>query len=196
MGKYVMFQMPDGSEVSNDPRWLAERQMSLTELQIEGTENTGYATPHVEDENLTIGGGNANEGNTLSTPITGVMVQTADAKAADDAGYDADNPKHLPDEPEDKNEKVLEAREARKAKAQAEYEATMAANDEVDEVGDPDEEYENWSAAALKNEVKKRKEAGRTIDTAGVTKKAQLAELLNADDQAADEEAASAASQE
>lgn len=44
-------------------------------------------------------------------------------------------------------------------------------------------------ATWLKEEVKRRRDAGREIDTKGVTKKAQLVKLLEADDEAREEEA-------
>lgn len=48
--------------------------------------------------------------------------------------------------------------------------------------------YKDHDANWLKDEVKRRREAGRTIDTTGVKKKSQLVALLEADDEAKEEE--------
>jgi hypothetical protein len=52
-------------------------------------------------------------------------------------------------------------------------------------------DYDSWTSAELKAAVKERNEAGRTLDTSGMTKKSQVAQVLRDDDAAqAAEEAA------
>jgi hypothetical protein len=45
-----------------------------------------------------------------------------------------------------------------------------------------DDRYDEMSAQELKDELQRRREAGREIDTTGVTRKAQLAQALREDD--------------
>jgi hypothetical protein len=65
----------------------------------------------------------------------------------------------------------------------AQQKAMLGANAQTDEFEQAD--YTTWSAAQLKEELKKRQDAGREFDTAGVTKKGQVIDLLKADDEAA-----------
>lgn len=50
--------------------------------------------------------------------------------------------------------------------------------------GREDDRYDEMSAAELKDELRSRQDAGREIDTTGVTRKAQLAQKLREDDAA------------
>lgn len=45
-----------------------------------------------------------------------------------------------------------------------------------------DDQYDEMSAQELKDELRRRQDAGREFDTSGVTRKAQLAQLLREDD--------------
>jgi hypothetical protein len=47
-----------------------------------------------------------------------------------------------------------------------------------------DDQYDEMSAQELKDELRRRQDAGREIDTTGVTRKAQLAQKLREDDKA------------
>lgn len=65
------------------------------------------------------------------------------------------------------------------------------ADEDVDmsEPAAPDDTYNDQTVGDLKTELKTRQEAGREIDTSGITKKSQLVEALRADDRAAKAEA-------
>lgn len=54
----------------------------------------------------------------------------------------------------------------------------------VVESNSPSKDYSDMTVDELKDELKVRKEAGREIDTEGITKKSQLVAALEADDQA------------
>jgi hypothetical protein len=190
----VFFYMPDGTKVSNDPRWLMQQGKSLSEIQTEGTPNTGYATPHYQDELISQGQGNADTSNNLGAMVTGASVQHSDRKMAREEGYDANTPE-VTSEPIDINKAVQEARDQRQAAREAEYERQIAAGSDEESVGDPSVGYEEWNAKQLTAEVKRRKDAGRKLETHKNMKKADVAQLLTLDDEAqAQEAAASSAS--
>jgi capsid protein len=66
-----------------------------------------------------------------------------------------------------------------------------------DDDGAQGDNYEAMDVKRLKGEIKARKEAGRELDTTGVTKKSQVIALLRADDEAqANEKAAADATAE
>lgn len=183
----VFFLMPDGTKVSNDPRWLMDQGKSLAELLVEGTPNTGHATPHAEDEEIAKGQTDASNSFGNFAPVTGRMLQHEDRKAANEGEYDENNPEFTA-EPIDINERILEARKNREEAALAEYEARAEAGDE--DAGDPSKPYSEWNAAALKSEVKRRRAAGRNIDLPGKAKKADVEAALQADDLLQDQSAA------
>lgn len=64
----------------------------------------------------------------------------------------------------------------------------------VTEQGVETEGYAGREAEWLKEEVKRRRDAGREIDTKGVKRKSQLVKLLEADDEAQEIEAGSSSS--
>lgn len=73
MGKtdYVTFNLPDGTEVSNDPRWLADKaNAKWREEFLAQQENTGQATPTQAQYNEMIGAGNPEV-----APFTGAELQ-------------------------------------------------------------------------------------------------------------------------
>jgi hypothetical protein len=56
--------------------------------------------------------------------------------------------------------------------------------DEDDDEDDEPSDYDDMTVDELKDELKTRRDAGREIDTTGVTKKSELIEALKADDNA------------
>jgi hypothetical protein len=191
--KIVKFLMPDGSEVSNDPRWHAEQAAKAQEELLASTPNTGHAGIPDEEMAAQIGGGLAplqsgqpgvGENATIENPDTaydttgGRLLQRDDRKAADEAGV---NPATDGVEVEDSNEKVLDRREEVE---QAQQDAADAAAElAAQEDGDTDKPLSEWSPAALKAEVKRvnaeRVAAGEEpLDTKGVRKKSELVSLL------------------
>lgn len=62
--------------------------------------------------------------------------------------------------------------------------------DMSDQAPTPTDNYNDQTVGDLKAELKKRQDAGRQIDTSGITKKSQLVEALRADDRAQEADAA------
>lgn len=195
--KIVTFQMPDGTEVSNDPRWVAEMQQEAMEAALEATPNSGVATPHPDDELAAVGGGVGapqsgqpgvgeaatfdNPDDALGAKLTGRVLSTGDARLAEDEGNSPSSPRSTPPEPVDSNARVQEARDRREAQRQAAMEALAEAGQEP---GDHDKPYEEWTAKQLKAEVAARKARGEDIDVKGVKKKDELAARLREADSA------------
>jgi hypothetical protein len=202
----VKFLMPDGTEVSNDPKFgLAE----ALQKQLDATPNTGDAGIHNEDqkaqtlvehaaslnstqpgvgENATVDDPTLDAHGPLGSPAQ--QRQVEDAKAAKEAGASPQSTSVDDPEPVDSNEQVLEARKAR----QKRQEAAAKAEDDLgdDGPGDPDQPYSEWSGKQLKAEALRRNadrdEEGQ-IPLKGVRKSSELAELLEQDDSAtADQE--------
>jgi hypothetical protein len=191
----VTFLMPDGTEVSNDPRWLAKQNAAeyASEL-LESVPNTGKAGIPDEDMNAQLGnkmaplqsgqpGVGENATVTMDEAVagrfTGQDIQLADAQVARDNEFDAENPARPAPENPDSNEAVLAARE-KAAKAAA------ALADAGEEPGDPDEPYEKWTAKQLKAEALRRnadRPPDQQLSFEGVKKKADLAALLDADNE-------------
>lgn len=184
----VVFQMPDGTKVSNDPRF--DLQEALQD-QLDSTENRGDAgisRAEQEAQMQSIHEAPLQENKVddpdslLPTVGSGLQVQKEDVKEAQETGATPptqENP--------DSNERVEEARKAAKEAA----EKLSAAAEKLPEegAGDPDTPYEEWKGAQLKYEVARRNtlkaEAGEPLlDMTGVTKRAQVAEKLREDDAA------------
>lgn len=197
----VMFQMPDGTEVSNDPRFDLDEALTKS---LNARPTTGSVGPTWDEQNAQVlaervaslqsGQPGVGENATVDDPtkdLHGVLgspaqrVQTEDAEKASKAkaspkSTSVDDPK-----PEDSNERVLAVRksveEARKAYAKA-----------VDKLGDEGEgegtDYSTWTGKQLKAEVAKRNaQEGRDeadqLSIAKGMKVADVAELLKADDE-------------
>ena len=190
----VMFLNPDGSEFSNDPRWVAEKMAEAREEMLNAKPNTGNMGIPDNEMAAQVGGGVAplqsgqpgvGENATLDNPDTafdttgGRLLQLDDRKAADEAGL---NPATDGPEIEDSNEKVLDAREA-KEEADAKYAEAQAKLAESDEAEAPDKPLSEWSTPQLKAELARvnaeRAAAGQEpLDSKGIRKKSDLASLL------------------
>jgi len=188
----VKFLMPDGTEVSNDPRWAAEKMAQAQEDLLGSVPNTGNAGIPDREMAAQTGGGLAplqsgqpgvGENATIENPDTaydttgGRLLQREDRQAADNAGV---NPATDGVEVEDSNEKVLDSRDELE---KAQEEAASAQAELASEETDTSKPYSEWSSAALKAEVKRvnaeRAEAGQEpLDTSGVRKKSELVSLL------------------
>jgi len=195
----VKFLMPDGTEVSNDSRFMdnAERRAE----RLAATPNTGDAGNPVEDEEAqrlaykaaTLNSGQPGVGENAvpddaTKDLHGPLGSPAQRRQKEDAKEAAErggSPQETADEdpdPEDSNERVLELRKKREERR----EAAMRALEEAGEgEGDPDQPYSEWSAKQLKAEVAKRNADGRSeeemLELKG-KKKADVAKLLEQDD--------------
>lgn len=192
----VYFLMPDGTKVSNDPRF---DQDEAREKALSAEEYSGDAGIHHEDQKAQtqvehmasmqsgqpgVGENAAPEDptkdlhGTLGSPAQ--RIQKEDAKQAAELGG---TPKETADEdPEevDSNEAVKEARKAR-------LEAAKAALEENEESeGDPDKPYSEWSAKQLKHEVAKRNAEEDRAEEHNLVlkgkKKPDVAAMLDEDD--------------
>lgn len=189
----VYFNMPDGSKVSNDPRWLNDNQAKALEHALDVTPNRGNAGTPDEEQAAQVGGGVApgqsgQEGvgesatatldQMLAGQITGAVMQPGDSDLARAAGATPDDPLVSPPETPDSNEAVMAARE-KAAKAAA------ALEEAGEEPGDPDVAKSEWTAKQLKAEVLSRNASrppDAQIDLTGVKRKSDLVEVLEADD--------------
>jgi hypothetical protein len=196
----VYFLMPDGTKVSNDPRF--DLQETLQEIS-DNTEYKGDAGIDFEDQTaqtqvlhpdpLNSGqpgvGENAvpddvvrNLHGPMGSPAQ--QRQTEDMAKAKEAGATPDSTSVEDDEPVDSNEAVLQARAARQDRQRKAQEALEAAGEDA---GDPDESYDKWSAKQLKLEVAKRNAEPDRADTYMLDlqkgmKKGDVVEMLDADD--------------
>ena len=191
----VKFLMPDGTEVSNDPRWVAEQGKTAMEAALEVTPNRGKEGPTPEEQAATMGGG-------VSTPqssqpgvgehaveedpnkygagdVSGRLVQRDDREFANEHGFSASEPGVESPEAMDVNKAVQEVREK---EAQRLEELNEARNALLEE--DPDyrgKPYSEWTAKQLTNEVKMRRAQGEDIQFEGKSKKDAVAALEAAD---------------
>lgn len=197
MSDIVHFLMPDGTKVSNDPRF---DQDEARQKVLESTPNTGTIGFGVDEEkaqtqvehpaSLNSGQPGVGENAVPEDPtadLHGVLgspaqqIQKEDAKTAAEAGASPAETSTPDPEPVDSNAAVLAVRQEKADKAAAALEAAG------EEEGDPDVPYAEWTAKQLKAEVAKRNaEDDRAeedqIDIAGLKKKSEIAELLDADD--------------
>ena len=204
----VKFLMPDGTEVSNDPRFGLQEALQKS---LESTPNTGNAgIPQAEFEaqhqvmhesKLNSGQPGVGPNATLEDPtgeLHGVLGSPAqqrqkeDAQKAAEDGASPQNTSVDDPDPVDSNEKVLEVREAvEKARKQALKAATKRAEAE-EEPGDGDKPYTEWSSKQLVEELTKRNaaraETGQdAIEVEGRKTIASVAAALTADDEASAE---------
>lgn len=200
----VYFNDPvSGEKVSNDPRWVAEKQKEAYAAMLAAQPNTGHATPP-DSEILAAKGGDvsapqsgqpgvgefatpADAGVPTISNMTGAMMQTEDARSAREAGFSDTEPELTPPDPVDTNKRVLDIR---KRDAEEREEMLRRANEETgqkdteDANGSPDAPYSEWTAKQLKAEMRRRKQSGRDIDLSGGKSKADVANALERDDQA------------
>jgi hypothetical protein len=196
----VKFLMPDGTEVSNDPRFDLEK---AREEMLASKPNTGdIGTPDDEQKAQTlvekraslnsaqpgVGDNPAPEDpvrdahGPLGSPAQ--QRQKDDAKQAREEGGSPDSTTVDDDEPVDSNEKVLEARAARQKRMEKAQKAEGKLGE--DGPGDPEQPYSEWSPAQLKAEAFRRnaeRDDDNQLDLDGVSTKAQLAEVLERDDE-------------
>lgn len=154
--KFVTYEMPDGTLISNDPRY----QDHLTREQILATmENTGRATPRESD--MVAGG----VFGTDTTPITAAEIQRRGFAVAE-VEHDAPQggglvPSPNADEADDEDDE----------------------DDESEEDDDEDEDegngYKDMKAKDLQKLAK-----SRNLDVAGLTKKSQFIAVLETADEA------------
>lgn len=204
----VKFLMPDGTEVSNDPRFGLEEALQKSLDSTPNTGNAGIPAAEFEAQHQVTHESKLNSGQpgvganaTLDDPtgeLHGVLgspaqqMQKEDAqKAAEDGGSPQETT--VPDaDPVDSNEKVLEVRKAaEKAQKQA-LKAAQQRAEADEEPGDTDQPYAEWSAKQLKEELTKRNaaraEAGEdAIEVEGNLTKSSVAAALQADDDASAE---------
>lgn len=200
MTDIVKFNLPDGSEISNDRRWLAEQDKDLRSILLAASENTGNVGIDDDEMKAQIGGGlapgqsgqegvgespTASPEEMVAGKFTGAVAQVSDAEKARAQGATPDSPAVEAPEVSDSNKAVLAQREK---KAKAAQKAAEAAADLGEEgAGDPEKPYTEWSAKQLKAEVLSRnadRDEAHQVVTKGVKNKADLAALLDADDAA------------
>lgn len=198
----VTFLMPDGTEVSNDPKFGLQEAL---EKSINATPNTGdvgvsdaeqKAQTQVErpaSMNSSQPGVGENSGpedpirdafGPLGSPAQ--QTQKDDAAQAADSGADANSTSVEDDEPVDSNAAVFAVREANEA-ARTKYQKAVDALGD-DGPGTYDEPYSEWSGKQLKAEVARRNADGRGEEsyiklTSGMNK-GDVGGLLDQDDAA------------
>lgn len=189
----VVFLMPDGTRVSNDPRFdLAEaREEMLASKPNSGdvgilrseqeAQTQAMRLANLQSAQPGVGENAAPEDpqELIPTQGSGLQVQKDDVKEARETGAEPATA-----EVEDSNEKVLQVRKEQEEAREQALEAEAKLGD--DGAGDPEQDYSEWSGKQLKAEALKRnaeREEGDQIDLSGVTRKKQLVELLRQDDQ-------------
>lgn len=198
MSDIVYYLMPDGSKVSNDPRF--DLQAALEE-QLSSRPNTGDVgitpqefTAQTQTEhpaNLNSGQPGVGENAVPDDPADyipnvgtpAMRMQKDDLAEAREAGADLTNTSTKDPAPVDSNAAVEAARKAKEEADEAVAKARAKLGEE--DPGDPEVAYSEWSAGQLRFEVARRnaeRDEGAKIDTSGVKKKSQLAALLDEDD--------------
>jgi hypothetical protein len=172
----VTFLMPDGTKVSNDPRFDLEEALRHSSYEQEAQTSAVHTAELQENK------GPEDPNDLIPTLGTGQQVQKDDVKEAAETGATpptAENP--------DSNEKVAEARKA----AEDAQQALLKAQEKLDEdgAGDPNVDMDEWTSAQVMYELRRRNaakaDAGEPlIDLTGVSKKSQVVELLREDDAA------------
>ena len=166
----VMFQMPDGTKVSNDPRFDLDEAMSKS---LASRPTTGSVGPTWDEQNAQIiaeklaslqsGQPGVGENATVEDPtrdLHGVLGspaqqrQTEDVKKAQEAGASPASTSVEDDEPVDSNQRVMEVRKAKDEAREAYAKAIEKLGDEGE--GDTNKPYSEWSGKQLLAEVKKR----------------------------------------
>lgn len=196
----VKFLMPDGTEVSNDPRFglkeALQKQLDSTEYrgdagipedefkaqtQVEHPASLNSGQPGV-GENAVPEDATKDLHGPLGSPAQ--QVQKDDLKEAKEAKASPKSTSVEDAEPVDSNKAVLEARQAKADRAKA---ALEAANEEP---GDPEKPYSEWTSKQLKAEIAKRNaETDRAeedqLQIEKGMKKSDVADLLDSDDERA-----------
>lgn len=187
----VVFELPDGTKVSNDPRFDLEEAL---QSQLDARENKGDvgitdAEQKAQTQVVRVIDEDPEDPTKELHGPTGspaMRLQKEDLAEAREAGASPKETSVEDPEPVDSNEAVAQARkelaEAREADAKA-----RAALAEADmEPGDPDTPYAEWTGKQLKAEVARRNADGRDperfIQLKGGMKKSDVAALLDADD--------------
>jgi hypothetical protein len=196
----VVFLMPDGTKVSNDPRFGLEEAL---QRQLDATEYRGDAGVHPEDQTAQTqvdrpatlnsaqpGVGENDRPDDIEDDMYGPLGspaqqrQAEDAQKAADAGASPHETSVTDPEPVDSNEQVLQAR-ARRQKRRDELMEAM--EEEGEEPGNPDEPYSEWRAKQLKLEILRRNadrdEADQIVLERGA-RKDDAVQALEADDAA------------
>lgn len=196
----VTFNMPDGTKVSNDPRFGLEDAL---QKMLESHENKGDMGINFDDQvaqtqvekvaSINSGQPGVGEYATVDDPVRDTygplgtpaqQRQVEDMEKAKEAGGTPKSTSVDDDDPVDSNEAVLEAQKLRQE--QAKKLAKAEANLDKEGPGDPEKPYTQWTAAQLKHEVARRNE-GRNQDAQlslkGLKKKAAVAKLLKRDDE-------------
>jgi hypothetical protein len=194
----VVFLMPDGTKVSNDPRFDMESAREDVQAATEYRGDEGVSAEEFTAQtqvqqmaNLNSGQPGVGEnaapdpqeliGNT-GTPA--MQRQKEDLAEAQAAGADLTNTSVNDADPVDSNAAVQEVRDAQAEAAEALRKASEKLGDEGE--GDPDEPYSKWSVAQLKFEVSKRnadRDEASQINISGAKKKSDLAAALDADNE-------------
>lgn len=188
----VFFEMPDGTKVSNDPRWQYQQGMDAREEALGAFPDRGRVgapdnelAAQLNPGASTLQTGQEGDFEVDDLAVDGRTTDRAARKEAEDAGNTPNDPEVTREVP-DSNEAVLKVRQEEQERQEAEAEAQRALSEAGDDEGEG--EYASRTGKQLKA-VLARKNAERAadgeepLDTSGVKKKAQLAELLAADDE-------------
>lgn len=187
----VFFEMPGGHKVTNDARYNMFNDEDAREEYLASFADRGRVGSTPEEVAAQTGHGehplqSGQDGDfeVDDLAVDGRTVNPDAADAARDAGNTPNDPKVIR-EVSDSNEAVMAVREAEAKRQEAQAEAAGALAAAGGDEGDGP--YEGRTGKQLKA-VLARRQAERAaagedpIDTAGVTKKAQLAALLRQDD--------------
>ena len=143
--KAVVFLLPDGTEVSNDPRYYNEK---LREQILATYDNPGHATPTMQELHESLGTGD---------PLSVTTGRQAGGLKV------APPPPPAPDAPQDLREQLGGA----------------PSDDDVDpDAPDEDTKVEDMTVKELKAEVRRLRDEGVEVDTAGVTKRSELVKAV------------------
>lgn len=168
----VVFQLPDGTEVSNDPRWHTQKMYEQMEAAVmENSPHTGVATPSTSQMQQHV----------LAPPQSG---QPGVGPAAVGVGDRADSGASL-----QPGEDGYVHPEQGRAAAHTDNAGAVSPfeSDDDEDLDDESEDkpYDEWSGKELTAEVKARRKLGRDIDLSGGKKKPDVIAALEADDEAA-----------
>jgi hypothetical protein len=196
----VYFQMPDGTKVSNDPRFGLEEAL---QKQLDGTEYKGDAGIHPDDQSAQTlierpatmnsaqpGVGENDRPDDIEDDMYGPLGSPAQQRQKEDAaqaaadGASPHNTSTEDPEPVDSNEEVLQRR-ARRQKRRDDLMEKM--EQEGEEPGDPEQPYSEWRVQQLKLEILRRNADRDEADQITLEKGAKrddAVEALEADDAA------------
>lgn len=196
----VMFRMPDGTEVSNDPRFDLQEALAKS---VNSRATTGSVGPTWDEQNAQVlaekiasmnsGQAGVGEHSTPDDPtqdLHGVLGSPAQRMQKDDrleaqmSGGSPANTSVEDDDPVDSNERVAEVRKRQEAHAEL-YQKMV---DKLGEEGEGEgSDYGSWTGAQLKAEVARRntdenRQEEHILSAKGMKKKSEIADLLRADD--------------